>query len=440
MSQIAPQESDASHANVDKSANVANADTESIDAAKHANPMSKQADDMTFDVIVVGGGMVGSAAAIGLAQQGLQVAVIEAFAPKPYQADQPLDVRVSAISVASEALLSRLGVLDSLLAMRNVAYLGLETWELDGCITQFHSAQIGATHLGHIVENRLIQLSLLQHMQQLDGITLYCPEIVKQFSRNTAQDNVSVHLQSGRSLTAKLLIGADGANSAVRQWAGIGVSGWDYAQSAMLINIKTAIGQQDVTWQQFTPKGPRSLLPLPGNHASLVWYDDATRIKQLMLLNHKQLAEQIRVNFPARLDGDFSVESRGSFSLTRRHAQRYYHDNVVILGDAAHTINPLAGQGVNLGFKDVEALLATVTDALKENRQGDDWWSTAKLARYQQKRYRDNQLMMTAMDLFYAGFSNDILPLKLLRNGALKLANINSPIKKTVLKYAMGLN
>lgn len=442
MSQIAPQQRDVSHANVDTSANVTNADnklgaSEKQGLAHVTEAIFKQTDDMTFDVIVVGGGMVGAAAAIGLAQQGLQVAVIEAFEPKAYQADQPLDVRVSAISVASEALLSRLGVLDSLLAMRNVAYLGLETWELDGCITQFHSAQIGATHLGHIVENRLIQLSLLQQMQQLDGITLYCPERVKHFSRNGAQDNVSVHLQSGGSLTAKLLIGADGANSAVRQWAGIGVSGWDYAQSAMLINIKTAIGQQDVTWQQFTPKGPRSLLPLPGNNASLVWYDDASRIKQLMQLNHKQLAEQIRANFPARLDGDFSVESRGSFSLTRRHAQRYYHDNVVILGDAAHTINPLAGQGVNLGFKDVQALLAMVAEALKKD---DAWWSAAELARYQQKRYRDNQLMMTAMDVFYAGFSNDILPLKLLRNGALKLANINSPIKKTVLKYAMGLN
>lgn len=388
-----------------------------------------------FDVILVGGGMVGAATAIGLAQQGLQVAVIESFAPEAYQAEQPLDVRVSAISVASETLLKRLGALDSLLKMRNVPYLGLETWELDGCITQFHCSQIGASHLGHIVENRLIQLALWQQMTQLAGITLYCPDKVVAFARDS--DGVSVHLQSNSKLTAKLLVGADGAHSQVRQWAGIGISGWDYAQSAMLININTAQGQQDVTWQQFTPKGPRSLLPLPGNNASLVWYDDANRIKQLMQLNNKQLADQIRVHFPARLDADFTVENKGSFGLTRRHAQRYYSHNVVILGDAAHTINPLAGQGVNLGFKDVEAFLAVIKDALA---QDNIWWSNEVLAQYQRKRYRDNQLMMTAMDLFYAGFSNDILPLKLLRNGALKLANINSPLKKTVLKYAMGLN
>ena len=174
-----------------------------------------------FDVILVGGGMVGAATAIGLAQQGLQVAVIESFAPEAYQAEQPLDVRVSAISVASETLLERLGALDSLLKMRNVPYLGLETWELDGCITQFHSSQIGASHLGHIVENRLIQLALWQQMAQLAGITLYCPDKVAAFAREN--DSVSVHLQSNRKLNAKLLVGADGAHSQVRQWAGIGI-------------------------------------------------------------------------------------------------------------------------------------------------------------------------------------------------------------------------
>lgn len=398
-------------------------------------PVSITSETQSFDVILVGGGMVGAATAIGLAKQGLNVAVVESFTPEAYSPEQALDVRVSAISVASEHLLEQLGALDSLLKMRNVPYLGLETWELDGCITQFHSSQIGASHLGHIVENRLVQLALWEQMQQWENIRLFCPERVAHFARGG--DTVSVHLQSGCSLEAKLLVGADGANSHVRQWAGIGISGWDYAQSAMLINIQTAQGQQDVTWQQFTPSGPRSLLPLPGNHASLVWYDDANRIKQLMQLNNKQLADQIRQHFPARLDSDFIVEAKGSFALTRRHAQVYVKPNVVILGDAAHTINPLAGQGVNLGFKDVEALLSVIKAALTEDKP---WWSTEVLGKYQAKRYLDNQLMMTTMDVFYAGFSNDILPLKLLRNGALKLANINSPLKQTVLKYAMGLN
>ncbi|WP_375087929.1 FAD-dependent monooxygenase [Shewanella youngdeokensis] len=378
--------------------------------------------------------MVGAATAIGLAQLGLTVAVVEAFAPKPYDSSQPLDLRVSAISAASEALLQRLGALDYLSTMRQVAYKGLETWELDGCITQFHADQIATSHLGHIVENRLIQLSLWHRMAQLDNVTLFCPVKISSLVRSN-DAVIDIGLEDGQAFSARLLIGADGANSYVRQWAKIGITGWDYSQSAMLINIATGEEEQDVTWQQFTPTGPRSLLPLPGNNASLVWYDDASRITQLSQLNNVALKKQIDQHFPDRLDRDFTVVSKASFKLTRRHAERYYRDNVVILGDAAHTINPLAGQGVNLGFKDVEALITTVESNLKLE---GGWWNRAVLEQYQTCRYRDNLLMMSAMDMFYASFSNDFLPLKLLRNGALKLANVDSPIKKHVLKYALG--
>ncbi len=393
-----------------------------------------QVNTIKKDVVVIGGGMVGAATAIGLAQLGLEVAVVEAFQPKPYSDEQALDIRVSALSVASESLLDRLGALTSLSKMRRAPYLGLETWEMEGCITQFHADQVGATHLGHIVENRLVQLALWEQFISFDNIELLSPVTVERFSHK--ERLVEIFLSNGTCIEAPLLVGADGANSQVRQWAGIGLTGWDYAQSAMLINIQTAQEQQDVTWQQFTPNGPRSLLPLPGKHASLVWYDDAARIAQLSQMSDKALAEQIKRHFPARLDRDFEVLQKGSFKLTRRHAQSYYSDNVVILGDAAHTINPLAGQGVNIGFKDVEALISTVSSKLS---QGEPWWEKNALAAYEKSRYHDNQLMMTAMDLFYAGFSNDILPLKLIRNAALKVANIDSPIKNKVLKYAMGL-
>lgn len=386
------------------------------------------------DVVILGGGMVGAATAIGLAQLGLTVAVVEAFEPKAFSPEQPLDLRVSAISVASEQLLERLGALAALAAMRRVAYKGLETWEIDGFITQFHSDQIGATHLGHIVENRIVQLALWQAFADHDNLTLICPAKVEQFIRT--HEGIRLQLDNQMIIDTRLLVGADGAHSQVRQWAGIGLTGWDYAQSAMLINIETAMAEQDITWQQFTPQGPRSLLPLPGHNASLVWYDDANRIAQLSSLSHQALTEQIKQHFPQRLDRAFKVVNHGCFKLTRRHAQRYYDDHLLILGDAAHTINPLAGQGVNLGFKDVSALIECITYAISH---GQCWWNNELLAKYQAKRYRDNQLMMSTMDLFYASFSNDILPLKLLRNSALKLANIDSPIKQKVLKYAMGL-
>ncbi len=386
------------------------------------------------DIVIVGGGMVGAATAIGCAQLGLSVAVVEAFQPEAYQCDQELDLRVSAFSVASENLLERLGALDAISKMRRAAYLGLETWELEGFITQFHVNQVNAKHLGHIVENRLVQLALWEQFNQFDNIELYCPNRVEQFER--VEQGVSIHLDDGLQLSAKLLVGADGANSQVRQWAGIGLMGWDYSQSAMLVNIETEEEQQDVTWQQFTPRGPRSLLPLPGKHASLVWYDDAARIEQLSQLSDQALEQQIKLHFPQRLNREFKVLRKGSFKLTRRHAHAYYSDNLVILGDSAHTINPLAGQGVNIGFKDVEALIDTLSSAIKA---GNPWWDNTNLAQYQSSRYKDNLLMMSAMDLFYAGFSNKLLPLKVLRNAALKVANVDSPLKRQVLKYAMGL-
>ncbi|QIR15463.1 FAD-dependent oxidoreductase [Shewanella aestuarii] len=392
-----------------------------------------------YDVVIIGGGMIGAATAVGLGQLGLSVAIVEAHKPKPFDESQALDVRVSAISVASAQLLSRLGVMDSLLAMRHVPYTGLETWEMMDCITAFSADQIGEPLLGYFFENRLIQLSLWQQIELMDNINIICPAKVSRFERLAKTDNaaICVHLDNDSKLTTQLLVGADGANSQVRQWAGIGVTGWDYAQSAMLINIETQTPQQSVTWQQFTPQGPRSLLPLPGNHASLVWYDSTNRIKQLAQLNPLQLAEQIRANFPDRLDPNFTVIDKGSFGLTRRHAKQYYQDNLVILGDAAHTINPLAGQGVNIGFKDVDVLVSKVAEALGN---GVSFSDNSVLKQYQQARYFDNQLMMTAMDAFYVGFSNDLLPLKLLRNGALKLANLDGPIKQKVLKYALGLN
>ncbi|WP_095498619.1 FAD-dependent monooxygenase [Paraferrimonas haliotis] len=386
-----------------------------------------------FDVIINGGGMVGAAAAVGLAELGLKVAVVERYRPKQYAATQPLDLRVSAISVASEQLLAQLGVWPQVIAQRACPYLGLETWEQDGFKTEFHASQVGSSHLGHIVENRIIQLALWQRLQSFADVTIFDHHQINRFELLT--HGVQVTLDNEQELTAKLLVGADGAQSKVRQWTGIGISGWEYKQHAMLINVTTEAGQQDVTWQQFFPSGPRAFLPLVGNHASLVWYDAAERIAQLSQLTPEQLQQEIRQAFPSRL-GEFKVDGFGEFPLVRRHAQRYVDQHVVLVGDAAHTINPLAGQGVNLGFKDVKALIDTIAQAKDADQ---DWSALVQLQKYQSKRYKDNLLMMSAMDMFYATFSNKITPIKVLRNVGLKLANHSGPVKKQVLKYAMGL-
>jgi len=385
-----------------------------------------------FDVIIVGGGMVGGALACALAPTGLSIAVIEKTKPQPFSPEQPMDLRVSAISIASQQLLEQVGAWHDVLAMRACPYRYLETWEGPGSNLVFDSHNMNRDYLGHIVENRLIQLALWQRLAQFDNVELIVDQSIR--SLNALEDGYRVEF-SDSSLSCKLLVGADGANSMVRQAANIGVTAWDYAQHAMLINITTEMAQQDITWQQFNPSGPRALLPLSGNKASLVWYDSPDTIKALSNLPLSALKQQIIKNFPQRL-GEFDVEACGAFPLTRRHAQDYYKQNLCIVGDAAHTINPLAGQGVNLGFKDVVALSQVISDAVT---QGHCWWGHDTLAKYQKARRGDNLLMQGAMDLFYLSFSNDRLPVKLLRNAALKAAGKSSWGKNKVMKYAMGL-
>ena len=388
-----------------------------------------------YDIVVVGGGMVGAATAIGFAQQGLNVAVIEGFAPKAYDDSQAMDIRVSAISQASVDLLEELGAWQSIAAMRVCSYKRLETWEHPECRTRFDATSLDLPRLGYIVENRLIQLGLWGQFDTYDNLELLCPE--KLDTIEFGQTNI-VKLQSGIQLSAKWVIGADGANSVVRQQAGIGITAWDYRQHCMLINVETEIPQQDITWQQFLPSGPRSFLPLCSlmsegkevGQGSLVWYDSPSRIKQLSAMSPEKLRNEVISNFPAEL-GDVKVLNAGSFPLTRRHAQSYSKNNCILVGDSAHTINPLAGQGVNLGFKDVAALL-NITKEKGELNQ-----SVAR--RYEVIRRGDNLMMQSGMDFFYKTFSNDIGPLKFVRNAALKLAENSGPIKAQVLKYALGL-
>ncbi|WP_341660483.1 2-octaprenyl-3-methyl-6-methoxy-1,4-benzoquinol hydroxylase [Vibrio sp.] len=381
-----------------------------------------------FDVAVVGGGMVGAAVAIGFAKQGRSVVVIEGNAPKPFSSEQPMDIRVSAISQHSVSILDKLGAWQGISDKRICPYRRLETWENPQCRTRFYSDLLGMDQLGYIVENRIIQLALWEQFSRYPNITLHCPDKLAEIDFNQPS---TLTLESGATLNVDLVVGADGANSRVRSLASIGVTAWDYRQHCMLINVETQKPQQDITWQQFTPSGPRSFLPLCGNQGSLVWYDSPKRIKQLCSMTNEQLRQEVLAYFPAEL-GDIKVLQFGSFPLTRSHAQTYSISGCVLVGDSAHTINPLAGQGVNIGFKDVEALLEVTC--------GQDLLSHQALKLYERKRRPDNLVMQSGMDIFYKTFSNDLALVKLARNAALKIADNAGPIKKQVLRYALGLN
>ncbi|TKY84358.1 3-demethoxyubiquinol 3-hydroxylase [Pectobacterium polonicum] len=388
---------------------------------------------MHYDAIVVGGGMVGAAAALGLAQQGFQVAVIEQDMPVPFDAASPPDLRISAIGYASVALLKALGVWPRVQQMRSAPYRRLETWEWANARVVFDAADIHLPELGFMVENRVLQRALWESLQEEEHCQCYCPATPHNLQRT--DNGWCLQLADGRQLTASLVVGADGANSQVRQWAGIGISGWQYRQSCMLIGVETSQPQQDVTWQQFTPSGPRAFLPLFDQWGSLVWYDSPQRIRQLQAMPLTQLDKEIAAAFPERL-GTVKAFSAGSFPLVRRHAQTYIKSGLVLLGDAAHTINPLAGQGVNLGYRDVEALLDVLINA---RNAGEEWASERILRRYQCRRMPDNLMMQSGMDLFYNAFSNALPPLSFARNMALMVAQRAGVLKQRALKYAIGV-
>jgi 2-octaprenyl-3-methyl-6-methoxy-1,4-benzoquinol hydroxylase len=399
-----------------------------------------------FDCVIVGGGMVGAASALALAQLGLTVALIEQYEPQRFTQEQDFDLRVSAISLASQYLLEQLGSWSQVLQWRACPYRRLGVWEQEYAYTEFNANDIKQAHLGHIVENRLLQLSLWQQITLQPNIELFCPE--KLISLSQKNDNATLVLEN-ITLTAKLVIAADGANSQVRDLVNIGVTAWDYQQSAMLINVKTQRPQQDITWQQYLPTGPVAFLPLnnetvieeknQGGYGSLVWYNQRDEIKRLSALSNQQLQQEILSVFPKRL-GPIEVLAKGAFPLTRRHANTYQKNRVLLLGDAAHTINPMAGQGVNLGFKDVQALQTVISSAIAK---GECWHNEHVLARYETMRRKDNMLMQSTMDVLYHTFSHPSPFIKTLRNASLfvvsKMPIVNGVIKNKALAYACGI-
>lgn len=386
-----------------------------------------------YDFIIIGGGMVGAACAAGLARLGLKIFVLERLPLPHFSTDCEYDLRISAISQGSVKLLENLNAWQYIADRRVCPYSELSTWEIEGFSTTFSAKEVDLPQLGFMVENLLIQEGLWQQFQQLPNVdfAVSCTVSTQQYQQNRRH----LTLDNGEQICSPYIIAADGATSQWRTIAGIGVTGWRYQQDCMLILVDTEAEQQSMTWQQFYPSGPRALLPLLGKQACLVWYDTPERIDSLKNLSAEKLTTEVEQYFPARL-GKITVKKWGSFALTRRHAQQYYKNGVILVGDAAHSIHPLAGQGVNLGFKDVKALLENVEGALKRD---SGLAQEQFLQRYQQQRYKDNLLMQSTMDVFYKTFRSPLLPVKVARNIALFASERAGFIKRQALRYALGL-
>lgn len=386
-----------------------------------------------FDVLIVGGGMVGAAVACCLGGSGLNVAIIEAQMPEAFSVDQPHDLRVSALSIASRNILDAVGAWQGITSRRFCPFKRMRVWESVGDTT-FNSDDVKAPELGYIVENRITQLALLDRLADFSNVTLLMPQTIAKIAYDGRSSEVT--LADGQILQAQLLVAADGGQSRVRQAVGLGVTSWDYNQHALVLYVETGYPQQDITWQRFVPSGPQAFLPLTGHYGSIVWYQSPDEVRRLQALHHDQLKDELLAAFPDCLGHINRVLGVASFPLKRQHAQSYVKQGVALVGDAAHMINPLAGQGVNIGLLDAAALAEVLIDA---HARGKNIADVAVLKRYESMRRNENLKMMTVMDVFYQSFSNNILPVKFIRNLGLGLAQRITPVRNKVMKAAMGL-
>ncbi|HBC8590544.1 TPA: FAD-dependent 2-octaprenylphenol hydroxylase [Citrobacter koseri] len=391
----------------------------------------------SVDVAIVGGGMVGLAVACGLQGSGLRVAVLEQRVPQPLASDAPPALRVSAINAASEKLLTRLGVWSDILARRASCYHGMEVWDKDsfGRI-EFDDKSMGYSHLGHIIENSVIHYALWQKAQQSADITLMASAELQQVA--WGENETFLTLKDGAMLTARLVIGADGANSWLRNKADIPLTFWDYRHHALVATIRTEEAHGAVARQAFHGEGILAFLPLSDPHlCSIVWSLSPQDAEHMQQASEDAFNRALNVAFDNRL-GLCRVESeRQVFPLTGRYARQFAAHRLALVGDAAHTIHPLAGQGVNLGFMDAAELI----DELKRlQRQGKDIGQYLYLRRYERSRKHSAAMMLAGMQGFRELFAGENPAKKLLRDIGLKLADTLPGVKPQLIRQAMGLN
>ncbi|MDN4504042.1 FAD-dependent oxidoreductase [Alteromonadaceae bacterium BrNp21-10] len=387
------------------------------------------------DVVIVGGGMVGLTLALALKNSVLQVAVIDSQPAGNALSDTP-ELRVSAINVASENVLRAVGAWDAISSARLQAYTHMQVWEQDSFAKiEFDHQQVQQPHLGHIIENQVIRQSLWQQAEQASNITLLAPETIQQLA--FGEREVFVNLASGEMLTASLVVGADGGNSWVRQQANLPITFWDYEHTAIVATVKTELPHGNTARQIFTPTGPLAFLPLwQKDVCSIVWSQQQQSAETILAMDDEQFNHALTAAFDGRL-GVCTVQSqRQSYPLRMRYARQMVGERVALIGDAAHTIHPLAGQGVNLGILDAAALAQTLIDL---QRQRKDIGQLKHLRAYGRWRKTEAMKLVLGMEGFKRLF-NGANPLqKLLRGVGMNMVNQFPPARNAAIKNAMGL-
>lgn len=392
-----------------------------------------------FDVIVLGAGMVGSLFALLLVQdpaaRALRVAVVDAEQSSLPAGDAPFDLRVSALTRASEDLIARAGCGAALSAQRLCRFTDMDVWDADGTgAVHFRAGEVGESHLGLLVENRILQAVLCDALWRQPAVTAFCPRRVKSLQR--LRQGWQVTLADGEQLTAPLVIGADGANSRTRETAGLAVSTWNYEQKGLVCTVATEQPHQHTAWQRFLPEGPLAFLPLADVHqCSIVWTLPSAEAERLQALSPADFAGELGRAFEHRLGAITAVGPRAAFPLLARHAEHYTQEGLALIGDAAHSIHPLAGQGVNLGLLDAGVLADEMLAAL---RAGLPAHHARVLSRYSRQRRGHNALLMHSMTGFERLFAARSSGLRILRNQGMRLFDRSGLLKQWVMRAAIG--
>jgi 2-octaprenylphenol hydroxylase len=393
------------------------------------------ASDNNYDIAIIGGGCVGGTLACALAQEGLRVVVIEAREVPRVWAAGSVDLRVFAVTRASERIFRAINVWDVIEQGGISPFRDMHVWDASGSgEIHFDSAELGEPTLGYIIEQRVIQAALNARMEMLPTLDRLCPAELVSF--DIEAERARITLDGGRVLSARLLVGADGAQSRVRSMADIAVEARPYDQEAVVAVVTTEQSHQETAWQRFLPTGPLAFLPLRDGRSSIVWSTTPQQAAMLCDLDSTDFLRELSTAFAHRLGAVIGVEERVRFPLQRLHATRYVSERLALIGDAAHVIHPLAGQGVNLGLLDAAALAEVVLETV---RNGRDPGRLNNLRRYERWRHGNNHAMQSAMDGFKTLFGESAGPVRTVRTLGLGLVDRLSPVKQLIARHAMGL-
>ncbi len=393
----------------------------------------------SVDIIINGGGMVGLALAAALSN-ALKIVIIDPQLPvnvSEYEAKQNdnFQSRVSAISKRSENFLTSIQAWKLLPVSRLSAYSNMKIWEQNGSEQlEFSAKQACTSHLGFIIENELLRSALYQLLHSKSNITFIATTID---AIDRSEEQIKCTLADQSNINARLLIAADGAQSFVRKSCGFHWSEKPYQQKALVANIKTEKPHQFCAYQRFLTTGPIAYLPLPNqHHCSIVWSATEPFAEEVLNLNNAEQQQRIAQALDSKLGAVSLLDPLRAFPLIARHADDYVQEKIALIGDAAHTIHPLAGQGVNLGFADAEVLAEVINHAhAKKQPIG----SLANLRKYQRQRKGDNWITQQAMTLLNDGYMQQDIGWVIARNIGVKMINASGLVKSELIKKAMGI-